>query len=243
MSRFRRDAESAGKRDGGRGAPVGVARLAGLIASPRPGGGIMNRSDMAVPVGPAARGERRPPRLPLRARRLVLVLHVISSVGWLGLNLGVLVLAVTGATTDDPQTQHAVYRVMGVLGDVLLLPISLTAFVTGLVLALGTVWGLFRHRWVVVKFWLTLIAVILTPLSLLPGIHETVAIVSSTPPDRLADMGGAAVDGISAGCVSTCMYVTCVVLSVFKPWGRTKGGRRKAAGGSVEATRRPVATR
>jgi hypothetical protein len=177
-----------------------------------------------------ARVDRKLPLMPARVRKLVMVLHIISSVGWLGLNIGVLVLSVTGATTDHPETQHAVYRVSGVLGDLLLLPISLTAFVTGLVLGLGTVWGLFRHRWVAVKFWLTLTAVILTPLSLLPGIHDTVAIVASTPPGQLAEMGDAGTGGIWAGCVSTCMYVTCVVASVFKPWGRTGLGRSKTAG-------------
>jgi hypothetical protein len=187
----------------------------------------MNRSDTAVGGRRAGPVDRSLPRLPARVRKTVLVVHVIASVGWLGLTIGNLALTITGMTTDSPDEQHAVYQVMGVLGDLLLIPISLTALVTGVLLGLGSSWGLFRHRWVAVKFWLTLIPVVLTPLALLPGIHDAVAVVSNTPPDQLADVDASG--GLWAGCVSTTMYVTSVVLSIFKPWSRTRIGRRKMA--------------
>lgn len=176
-----------------------------------------------------AAGGRSPLRLPVRARKWLVALHVVSSVGWLGLTIGNLTMGITGMTTDDPATQHAVYRVMAVLGDTLLIPISLTAFATGVLLALGTTWGLMRHRWVVVKLWLTLFAVIMTPFSLLPGIHENLAIVASTPAGQLAATGQSGVGVIFAGSVSLTMYTTCTVLSSLKPWGRTRYGRRKLA--------------
>ena len=164
----------------------------------------------------------------VKLRKIVVVLHVISSVSWLGLTIGNLVLTITGVTSDNPTTQHAVYQVMGILGDTLFIPVSVTAFVTGTLLGLFTSWGLFQHRWVAVKFWLTLIAVVLTPLSLLPGIHDAAATVSHTPPDQLADVDASG--GIAAACVSLTMYTTSVVLSIFKPWGRTTLGRQKTAG-------------
>lgn len=163
-------------------------------------------------------------RLSPAVRKTVLVLHIISSVGWLGLTIGNLVLAVTGLTTDSPVTQHAVYLVMGILGDLLLIPISLTAFVTGIVLSLGTPWGMFRYRWVIVKLVLTSIAVVMTPLSLLPAIHETIATVSNVPIDQLADVGEVATGPVFAACVSLSFYTTSVLLSVVKPWGRRGPG-------------------
>ncbi|WP_218825586.1 DUF2269 family protein [Streptosporangium subroseum] len=190
----------------------------------------MNRSDTAARETGTVRADGKPPRMPIRLRRSLVVLHVISSVGWLGLTIGNLVLAVTGLTTGSPDDQHAAYRVMGMLGDLLLIPISLTAFVTGVLLGLGTSWGLLRHRWVAVKLVLTLIAVVLTPLALLPGIHDAVTAVSDAAPGRLADTSGFGSDLVYAGCVSLSMYVTNVVLSVFKPWGRTGSGKRRLAG-------------
>jgi hypothetical protein len=164
----------------------------------------------------------------VRLRKIVVVLHVISSVSWLGLTIGNLVLTITGLTSDNPTTQHAVYQVMGILGDTLFIPMSVTAFGTGTLLGLFTSWGLFQHRWVAVKFWLTLIAVVLTPLSLLPGIHAAAATVSHTPPDQVADVDASG--AISAACVSLTMYTISVVLSIFKPWGRTTLERKNIAG-------------
>jgi hypothetical protein len=155
-------------------------------------------------------------------RKWLLLLHIVVSVGWLGLNVGNLTLAITGLTTDDPGTQHVAFQAMYLVGGMLLIPVSLLAFTSGVALSLLTQWGLFRHRWVIVKFTLTLIAVVLIPLSLLPGLRELSALVTATAPDQLADVSTAGPNILAAGLVSTAMYVTNAVLSVMKPWGRTR---------------------
>lgn len=60
-------------------------------------------------------------------RRGLLVVHVVVSVGWLGLSLGMLALGITGAVADSAEEAGAMYRSMNVLGDWLLIPISLLA--------------------------------------------------------------------------------------------------------------------
>ncbi|MBB4912147.1 hypothetical protein [Actinophytocola algeriensis] len=161
-------------------------------------------------------------RLTPAARKLLLLPHIVVSVGWLGLNVGNLTLAITGLTTDDPGTQHAALGAMYLIGGPLLIPVSLLALVSGVLLGMYTKWGLVRYRWVLVKLLLTVIAVVLIPLSLLPGLRELSALVAATPADRLADTGPLALDMLAAGIVSTSMYVTNAVLSVLKPWGRTR---------------------
>ncbi|GAB2987193.1 hypothetical protein [Saccharothrix stipae] len=143
-----------------------------------------------------------------RARKSWLLLHVISSVGWLGVTIGMLVLAI--AAFDAPQ----LYQAMSLLGDLVVLPLALGALVTGLVLSLGTKWGLVKHRWVLVKFVLTVIAVVATTFSLRSGLHEAADGVVGTA-------GG---DVLAASCVSLAFYTVNTVLSVFKPWGRTRWG-------------------
>jgi hypothetical protein len=161
-------------------------------------------------------------RLTPTTHKLLLLLHIVVSVGWLGLNVGNLTLAITGLTTDDPGTQHAAFGAMYLIGGPLLIPVSLLALVSGVLLGMSTKWGLIRYRWVLVKLTLTVIAVVLIPLSLLPGLRELSALMADTPADRLADTGALALDMLAAGLVSTSMYVTNAVLSVLKPWGRTR---------------------
>ncbi|MBB5804948.1 vacuolar-type H+-ATPase subunit I/STV1 [Saccharothrix ecbatanensis] len=142
-----------------------------------------------------------------KLRKSWLLLHVISSVGWLGVTIGMLVLAL--AAFDAPQ----LYQAMSLLGDLVVLPLALTALVTGVVLSLGTKWGLVKHRWVLVKFVLTVIAVIATTFSLRSGLHEAAGGVVAAGSDVLV-----------ACCVSLTLYTFNTVLSVFKPWGRTRWG-------------------
>lgn len=90
------------------------------------------------------------------ARRATLVVHVVASASWLGLTLGLLALGGTAAGTGSPVTVEASVRAMKLFADWLLLPVASLTLLSGLLLSLGTVWGLARHRWVYTKFWLTL---------------------------------------------------------------------------------------
>jgi hypothetical protein len=154
-----------------------------------------------------------------RARKANLVLHVIVSVSWLGLDVGLLTLTITALTTDDTMTLRAAYVAMRLLGDVLLIPVALLTLATGVVLCLGTHWGVTRHWWVLAKLVLTLTAGTLTIFSLRPGLHAAARAALATP----ADPGTA--HHLIPPVVSLTMYVTMTLLSVYKPWGRTPWAR------------------
>lgn len=169
---------------------------------------------------------RKSGRMPQPVRKIVLVLHVMLAVGWLGVTFADLALGVTVLTTDDPELQHAMFRALGVIADVLLIPIAWSAFLTGLLLALGTRWGLVRHKWVLTKFLLTTLVVTLTTFSLTPGLKERRDTVENSPSGELIPLEFDDRMGmISAGIISTSIYVICVLLSILKPWGRTRWAR------------------
>lgn len=170
----------------------------------------------------AITSERPARRLKPTTRKWLLLLHVVVSVGWLGLNVGNLTLEITGLTTDDPAVQHTALGALYLIGGPLLIPVSLLAYTSGILLGFYSKWGVLKYRWVLVKFILTTVAVLLVPLSLLPGLSELSQLVANTPPERLADLGPTGLSMLAAGCVSTTMYVTNAVLSVLKPWGRTR---------------------
>src|SRR5829696_3406843 len=93
------------------------------------------------------------PRLHLGrgARRAVLSTHVISSVGLLGASSALLVLAIAGATTADPQLERSAYRFVVIFGKAFGIPLSFTALITGVLLGLGSKWGVLRYPWVTSK--------------------------------------------------------------------------------------------
>ncbi|WP_269855426.1 DUF2269 domain-containing protein [Streptomyces sp. RPT161] len=152
-----------------------------------------------------------------RTRRAVLVLHVTVSVGWLGLTAALLALGIAGAGSRDPATAAAAYPAMRILADWLVTPVSLLTLVSGLVLSLGTHWGLARHRWVLTKFWLTLAATAASILALRTVIGQAAdAAVAGLP----VPAGGR--DLVIAPSVALALYVFITAISVTKPWGRTR---------------------
>lgn len=167
-------------------------------------------------------------------RKLTLTAHVVVSIGWFGAATGVLALGIVGLTSEDAGLVSAAYLATEVIWKFVIIPFSLAALVTGLVQALGTQWGLFRHYWVVTKFLITIGAVILLLLhtgSLLPAL---VSSAQSAP--RVEGVAGHHHGGIPprihlvvAASGTLVLLFIATTLSIYKPWGRTRFARRNAS--------------
>lgn len=149
-------------------------------------------------------------------RKGVLTAHVVLSVGWIGLAGALIALAAVGLDTGESW----VYRAIGVLGGTFLLPVGLSAFLSGMVLGLGTKWGLIRHYWVAAKLFGTIVLVIAGQLAL--GRFIVVAADRAAAGEDVGEFGQRVLDGSIANLV---VLVVLTVLSVYKPWGRTRRGK------------------
>jgi hypothetical protein len=158
-----------------------------------------------------------------RVRKLALTAHVTSSVGWLGAVAVFLALSVAGLTSQDVQTVRAAYLTMEWTGWFVLVPLALASLLTGLVQALGTTWGLFRHYWVLAKLLINVFATIvllmyMQTLSSLGDVAaaETVDLQELRSPSPVLHAGAALV-----------LLLVATMLAVYKPRGMTRFGQRK----------------
>lgn len=161
-----------------------------------------------------------------RLRKLALTAHVVSSVGWLGAVAASLALAVAGLVGHDAQVVRAAYLTLELIGWFVLVPLSFASLLTGLVQALGTPWGLFRHRWVLVKLLINVLATVvlllyMQTLSYLAGVAADTTLSSA---DLLALRNPSPV--IHAG-GALLLLLVAAMLSVYKPRGMTRYGQRK----------------
>jgi hypothetical protein len=159
-------------------------------------------------------------------RKLTLTAHVTSSVGWLGAVAGFLPLAVTVLVSRDPQTVRAAYLAMEPIAWYVLVPLSFASFITGLVQALGTPWGLFRHYWVLVKLVINVFAT--TVLLLWTQTLDSLADLARQTPMSAADLSELRSQTAlvhSGGALL--LLLTATVLSIYKPKGLTKYGQRQ----------------
>jgi uncharacterized membrane protein len=152
-------------------------------------------------------------------RKFALTAHVTSSVGWLGAVVGFLALVVAALTSQDDQTVRAAYLTMELIGWFAIVPLALASLLTGLVMSLGTKWGLFRHYWVLFKLLLTILATIVLLLNM-----QTVSFLAGVAGS--ADIGGLRGELLHSGGGLLVLLVT-TILSVYKPRGMTRYGWRK----------------
>jgi hypothetical protein len=167
-------------------------------------------------------------------RKLLLTTHVAVSVGWLGAAAGVLALGIVGLTTSDAGVANGMYRATEIIWRSIIVPLSLAALLTGLVQALGSQWGLVDHYWVLTKLAITVGAVLLLLLhtnSLLPALTRSAIEGSAIVIDGQAHGHGGLpprVHLVVAASGTLLLLLIITTLSIYKPWGRTSFGRRRA---------------
>ncbi len=162
----------------------------------------------------------------LRLRKPVLSVHIALSVGWIGAIFAYLALDVAAATSQDPTTLRAAYVGMGLVAGTAIVPLAVAALLTGLLVSLGTKWGLIRHWWVVVSLLLTVFATLVL-LAEVPTINALASAAAnpSTSSDQLRALGVTLPHSVGGGLV----LLVVLGLNVYKPQGLTPYGWRRQA--------------
>jgi hypothetical protein len=164
-------------------------------------------------------------RLSPRARKLVLLTHIAAAGAWLGIDLVLGVLVFTAFTASDLQSAAAAASLAS-FATWPLITVGVVTLVTGVLLGLGSRYGLVRYWWVLAKLVLNVVLVTLVVLVLAPG---TTA------------LAGTALDSLAAGTapalstnlvfppiVSSTAVIVAMTLAVFKPWGLIGARHRRS---------------
>lgn len=157
-------------------------------------------------------------------RKLALTAHVTASVGWLGAVAAFLALAVAGLTGGSPETVRGAYLAMDLVGWFVIVPFGVASLVTGVVQSSGTVWGLVRHYWVIAKLLITVLATVLLLVHMQPVGHLADAAARAVLAG--GELEGMRVQLVADAAAALLVLLTAVALSVFKPRGVTRQGRR-----------------
>lgn len=145
----------------------------------------------------SAKGGLQP--LPRPVRKIWMILHIACSVGWLGVLVACLSLCLAALGSDDPARVAALTTASATLTGTFFLPCTLLVLLTGVVLGLGTKWGLLKFYWVLTKLVIALV-LLATAYLVAPGVEALTFL--------------------------TLITSVATVLSVLKPWGRVN--RRRA---------------
>lgn len=158
----------------------------------------------------------------LRLRKFALAAHLTFAVGWIGTVVAYLALGVAAATSQDAQTVRGAWISMEIIGWYVIVPLALCSLLTGLVMALGTRWGLLRHYWVLISFLLTASAAGVLLLHM-PTVSSQADVARAGDAVRLDGLGG----DLFHPAVGLGVLLVVQALNVYKPPGMTRHGQRQ----------------
>jgi hypothetical protein len=155
-------------------------------------------------------------------RKFALSVHLTFSIGWIGAVLAYLALGIAAVTSEDIQTIRAAWTAMEITGWYVIVPLAVVSLLTGLVMAIGTKWGLFRHYWVLISFALTVFATTVLLLHM-PTVSSTADVAQEAEGAALEALGG----DLGHPGIGLVVLLVVQVLNMYKPSGMTRYGWRK----------------
>jgi hypothetical protein len=163
-------------------------------------------------------------RLGARTRKVTLVVHLVSVGAWIGIDVMVAVLVGVGRFADDPVQRGTAYQALGWFVVWPMLTSGLVCLASGVVLGLGSRWGLVRYWWVLVKLVLNVVLSALVLVALRPGMPDVVEHGRALSAGVASDVDVSFL--VFPPTVSLTALVLATALAVFKPWGRVRRGHR-----------------
>ena len=170
-------------------------------------------------------------------RKLALTVHLVSSLGWIGAVVAYIALGLGAVNASDAQTIRAAWIGMELIGWYVIVPLAVAALLSGVVISLGTPWGLFRHYWVLISLALTAICVVVL-IAHMPSVSATTAALRAGDDLSAPDVTHSTAAGRHAGLdpasgdlfhptIGLAILLATTALNVFKPRGLTPYGWRK----------------
>jgi hypothetical protein len=155
-----------------------------------------------------------------RMSKAMLTLHIIFSVGWIGAVVVFLVFSIVALTNEDNQLVRSSLIAMELSAWFAIVPFSLTSLCTGVVQAIGTKWGLFKHYWIILKLFLTLGSTILLilhlqPIVFLANLATDISFSNAQHVEQIINL-------IAKTGLAILVLVAITTISIFKPWGKVQ---------------------
>ncbi|QIR38939.1 hypothetical protein HCG51_21025 [Tolypothrix sp. PCC 7910] len=162
------------------------------------------------------------PKLNVKQKNWLLSAHVAFGSIWLGTALCIVAIALKNTHTTNGDELYAVNTSLKLIDDFVIIPSANLSLLTGGLLCWLTIWGFFKHYWVIVK-WIATVLLITTGtvwlgpwLNAATSISEIERLQALSNPLYTFDIKGVLIGGT----IQTLSVLAIIGISVLKPWGR-----------------------
>ena len=177
-----------------------------------------------------------------KQKQWLITLHVAFAAMWFGTALSMIAIclqqrfaiALMNWNTPNGDELYAINSVMKLLDDVVIIPSAFFSLLSGGLICWLTIWGFFKHYWVIAKWIGTVTLIVTGSIWLGPWTNAMTAISAE---DRLQalqnplyvfDQKGVLIGAI----VQTSSLLFIIAISFVKPWGKRNVKTQKQASAS-----------
>lgn len=162
------------------------------------------------------------PKLTVKQKNWLVSAHVTFAALWTGTVLSMFLLALRNQHSTNAAVLQALNSAINLLDDYVVIPAAIGSLLTGTLLCWLTVWGFFKHYWVIVKWIATVALIVFGTFWLFPWANAATALSES---QRLQALENQLYHFDAKGVlIGTVVQVVClvavIVISLLKPWGR-----------------------
>ena len=160
-------------------------------------------------------------KLSAKGMKALKVAHLVCVIAWFGSAISMNLLRHL-VEAKDAAGMYWMAEILEAIDMEILVPGAIGCLLTGIVYGAFTVWGFFKHRWLTVKWVLTLFMILFGTFYMGPLVKENVAIGKAI----LEGSGDVALywHNVSAnayaGMLQIALLTFVTIISVYKPWKR-----------------------
>jgi uncharacterized membrane protein len=172
--------------------------------------------------------ERTMKRIGASGRKWLNGMHIFFASAWMGAAVCMTLLRLFSWGNDvqaNGDILYAVNTAIKLIDDAVIIPAAMGTLLTGLLISLYTPWGFFKHRWVAVKWAVTVMVILSGTFLLGPWVNKLAAMTDTL---RAAAPAEPIFHVLLSrhtlwGGVQTAVLIGAVFISAVKPWGKRRG--------------------
>lgn len=162
-------------------------------------------------------------KLGSKGLKVLKTLHLIFAMIWTtGAIAMVLVTFLTKAQTADELQMK--YSILLVIDNWLIITGAMTSLVIGIVYGIFTNWGFFKHRWIIVKWIITVAQILFGTFAYHPSLTKNLSLIGELKEEVVYNAEFIANNRFMeiSGFFQSGLLLFMIVISVFKPWKAKK---------------------
>ena len=151
--------------------------------------------------------------------RALKVVHLICAIIWIGSAIVMNLLRLL-VNVDNAAGMYYMAEILEAIDMQILVPGAVGCLLTGIVYGFFTKWGFFKHRWITVKWILTIFMISVGTFCMGPLIEENVVIgkaLMEGAGDAALYNANVSTSG-SLGLMQLTLLIIVLIISVWKPW-------------------------